>query len=105
MDGAYVMVLDAETEESVRKLIAEQRRDAPTFARLRAALALERDELAALLALSEEDVARFETGADAPDAETWSLLERLVSDHLTLRSKVRDPGEWIGGGRGEPGGG
>jgi DNA-binding transcriptional regulator YiaG len=99
-ESAYVM-----DEAEIRAILAQGARDAAAFARLRRALGLAPAELGALLGLSEEAVARFETGAESPDAETWSLLERLVDDHLRLRGKVRDPGEWIGRGGGEPGGG
>ena len=87
-------------EAELGALLARGDRDARTFGRLRAALGLAPDEMAALLGLRAEDVARFETGAGAPDAATWSLLEQLVRDHLALRAKVRDPGEWIGDGHG-----
>lgn len=98
-EPAYVM-----DEGEVRNLLAQGARDAATFARMRVALGLARDELGALLSVPEERVTRWEIGADAPDADTWSLLERLVLDHLALRAKMRDPGEWIGEGRGGSGG-
>lgn len=98
-ESAHVM-----DEAEVRAILAEGARDAAAFARLRVALGLARDELGALLGVPEERVIRWEIGADAPDADTWSLLERLVLDHLALRAKVRDPGEWIGDGRGGSGG-
>jgi DNA-binding transcriptional regulator YiaG len=82
-------------ETELRALLDRGVRDAAALAGLRAALGLERAEMGALLGVSEEHVIRWETGADAPDAATWSLLERLVRDHLALRAKLRDPGEWI----------